>query len=152
MWTPASFFSFLLSFLRHQELLSEVSLLPWSLRLQRGVTSNVSAWHGNLRLPGAEHFVIMRPTQFNRHCLLNLITEPPREDRPHEGAYVYSILRENRIFYFFSFNNSFILSTGNLSSISTTSNKFNGSSFSPISERYSVTALRSIIIFPCPAQ
>ena len=54
--------------------------------------------------------------------------------------------------YFFSFNNSFTLLTGNLSSISTTSNRFNGNSFSPIRKRYSLTALRSIIIFPYPAQ
>ena len=54
--------------------------------------------------------------------------------------------------YSLSFNSPFTLSTGNLSSISTTSNKFNGNSFSPIIARYSLTALLSIMIFPCPAQ
>lgn len=52
----------------------------------------------------------------------------------------------------FSFHNSLTLSTGNLSSISAASNKFCGNSFSPMIERYSSTALRSIIILPCPAQ
>ena len=42
----------------------------------------------------------------------------------------------------------FTLSTGNLSSMSIISNKFRGNSFSPIRVRYSLTALRSIIIFP----
>ena len=66
--------------------------------------------------------------------------------------FLNSILQDCWHCYFFSFNNSFTLLTGNLSSISTTSNRFNGNSFSPIRERYSLTALRSTIIFPCPAQ
>ena len=55
-------------------------------------------------------------------------------------------------FYLLSFNNLFTRSTGNLSSISIISNRFNGNFSSPIRERYSSTALRSIMIFPRPAQ
>ena len=51
-------------------------------------------------------------------------------------------------FYSLSFKRLFTLSTGNLSSMSIISNKFRGNSFSPIRVRYSLTALRSIIIFP----
>ena len=51
-------------------------------------------------------------------------------------------------FYSLSFKRLFTLSTGNLSSISIISNKFSGNSFSSIRVRYSLTALRSIIIFP----
>jgi hypothetical protein len=49
--------------------------------------------------------------------------------------FLNSILQDCWHCYFFSFNNSFTLLTGNLSSISTTSNRFNGNSFSPITLR-----------------
>ena len=51
-------------------------------------------------------------------------------------------------FYSLSFKRLFTLSPGNLSSMSIISNKFRGNSFSPIRVRYSLIALRSIIIFP----
>ena len=52
-------------------LCATVGIRPPSIR----AIKTVFDWDGN-----RQQFVTMRPTQFARHCLANLITEPPRED------------------------------------------------------------------------